>query len=187
MKHSLRPRKPANLPESVHHQLNIHALAASAAGVGMLALTTPAEARIMYTPTHHVIAEGGHYRLDVNHDGITDFTLQAQISPLLKRCSMRFNEQLQVWMQLTLLSRLMLAPTAWAGSKYKVLYAFKGGNDGIGPQGNLVFDTAGNLYGTTTEGGDTTNCYRLGRTAIGNTAASINSMAVRAEGRQAAA
>jgi len=46
----------------------------------MLALTTPAEARIMYTPTHHVIAEGGHYRLDVNHDGIIDFTLQAQIS-----------------------------------------------------------------------------------------------------------
>jgi hypothetical protein len=80
VKHSLPPRKTANLPDSVHQQLNMYALAARAAGVGMLALAVPAEARIVYTPTHHVIAEGGHYRLDVNHDGITDFTLQAQIT-----------------------------------------------------------------------------------------------------------
>jgi uncharacterized repeat protein (TIGR03803 family) len=53
---------------------------------------------------------------------------------------------------------LMLAPAGWAGSKYKVLYVFQGGNDGIDPHGNLVFDTAGNLYGTTTEGGGITNC-----------------------------
>jgi hypothetical protein len=58
----------------------MYALAASAAGVGILALAEPTEARIVYTPTHHVIMEGGHYRLDINHDGITDFTLQAQIT-----------------------------------------------------------------------------------------------------------
>ena len=80
MKRSLRPRKTASLPESVQQQLNTYALAASAAGVGILALAVPAEARIVYTPTHHVIAEGGHYLLDINHDGITDFTLQAQIT-----------------------------------------------------------------------------------------------------------
>lgn len=80
MKQSLRLRNPANLPESVHQQLNMYALAASAAGVGILALAAPAEARISYTPAHHVIAEGGHYRLDINRDGITDFTLQAQIT-----------------------------------------------------------------------------------------------------------
>jgi uncharacterized repeat protein (TIGR03803 family) len=36
------------------------------------------------------------------------------------------------------------------------LYAFqhRGGKDGHLPQGGLVFDTAGNLYGTTSEGGD---------------------------------
>ena len=34
-----------------------------------------------------------------------------------------------------------------------VLYAFKGGQDGSGPQGFLIFDTAGSLYGTTTAGG----------------------------------
>jgi uncharacterized repeat protein (TIGR03803 family) len=34
-----------------------------------------------------------------------------------------------------------------------VLYSFTGGNDGFGPGGGLVFDTAGNLYGTTPDGG----------------------------------
>jgi len=58
----------------------MYAQAASAAGVGILALAVPAQARIVYTATHHVIAEGGSYSLDVNHDGIIDFTLQAQIT-----------------------------------------------------------------------------------------------------------
>ena len=34
-----------------------------------------------------------------------------------------------------------------------VLYNFTGGNDGFGPGGGVVFDTAGNLYGTTPDGG----------------------------------
>ena len=34
-----------------------------------------------------------------------------------------------------------------------VLYSFTGGNDGISPYGGLVFDKAGNLYGTTAYGG----------------------------------
>jgi uncharacterized repeat protein (TIGR03803 family) len=45
----------------------------------------------------------------------------------------------------------MLAPGSWAASNYKTLHAFKGGADGGNPQGDLVFDTAGNLYGTTTD------------------------------------
>jgi uncharacterized repeat protein (TIGR03803 family) len=35
----------------------------------------------------------------------------------------------------------------------KVLYSFRGGSDGALPFGNLVFDAAGNLYGTTSIGG----------------------------------
>jgi hypothetical protein len=34
-----------------------------------------------------------------------------------------------------------------------VLYNFTGGSDGAAPSGNLVFDSAGNLYGTTGSGG----------------------------------
>jgi uncharacterized repeat protein (TIGR03803 family) len=39
-----------------------------------------------------------------------------------------------------------------------LLYSFAGGIDGGGPNGNLVFDRAGNLYGVTGEGGDSPNC-----------------------------
>jgi uncharacterized repeat protein (TIGR03803 family) len=48
---------------------------------------------------------------------------------------------------------LMLAPGAWASYKYKTLYKFKGGKDGKAPFAGLIFDAAGNLYGTTAEGG----------------------------------
>jgi uncharacterized repeat protein (TIGR03803 family) len=34
-----------------------------------------------------------------------------------------------------------------------VLHSFEGGNDGSGPGAGLTFDSAGNLYGTTSEGG----------------------------------
>ena len=34
----------------------------------------------------------------------------------------------------------------------QVLYRFAGGDDGAYPQGGVVFDTAGNLYGTTAAG-----------------------------------
>jgi uncharacterized repeat protein (TIGR03803 family) len=46
-----------------------------------------------------------------------------------------------------------LTPTGngWTSS---VLYAFSGGADGGTPQAGLVFDSAGNLYGTTSCGGD---------------------------------
>lgn len=37
---------------------------------------------------------------------------------------------------------------------YTVLYSFSGGRDGGHPEGTLAVDTKGNLYGTTTEGGD---------------------------------
>jgi hypothetical protein len=44
--------------------------------------------------------------------------------------------------------------------KEKVLYSFKGRKDGQLPVGSIVFDSAGNLYGATTQGG-ATNCSPL--------------------------
>ncbi len=67
------PRTPFKLSDSLHRRLEMYALAASAAGVGVLALAQPAEAKVVYTPAHHVILRRSHFALDSNHDGITDF------------------------------------------------------------------------------------------------------------------
>jgi hypothetical protein len=46
MKPSLRPpRTPSIISDSIHQQLNLYALAATAAGIGMLAIAQPAEGR----------------------------------------------------------------------------------------------------------------------------------------------
>jgi uncharacterized repeat protein (TIGR03803 family) len=53
---------------------------------------------------------------------------------------------------------LMLAHSAGAANKEKVLYSFTGGNDGGDPAAALAFDKAGNLYGTTVFGGTGAAC-----------------------------
>jgi hypothetical protein len=75
MKWSVEPRNAARLSESLNRHLSQYALAASAAGVGILALAQPAEAKIVYTKTHLVIAGAERYNLDLNHDKITDFSV----------------------------------------------------------------------------------------------------------------
>jgi hypothetical protein len=69
-----RPRTPLKLSESIHHQLNAYALAATAAGVGMLALAQPAEGEVVYTRANEVIPPNSIYNLRLNHKN-TDFTL----------------------------------------------------------------------------------------------------------------
>ncbi|HKS72568.1 MAG TPA: choice-of-anchor tandem repeat GloVer-containing protein [Terriglobales bacterium] len=49
-----------------------------------------------------------------------------------------------------------LSPAGGGTWIYSVLYTFTGGRNGYGPLGTLVLDSAGNLYGTTREGGDPT-------------------------------
>jgi len=69
-------RKTANLSGATHQRLKMYALAASATGVGTLALTSPAAGKIVYTPAQQQIPPGfgtGLY-LDLNHDGINDFS-----------------------------------------------------------------------------------------------------------------
>jgi uncharacterized repeat protein (TIGR03803 family) len=46
-----------------------------------------------------------------------------------------------------------LAPNGSGGYTESVLYSFGSGNDGAIPQGGLITDSAGNFYGTTSEGG----------------------------------
>ena len=47
---------------------------AGAAGIGILALPQSAEARVVYTATNTVLT-GAPIQIDLNHDGITDFSL----------------------------------------------------------------------------------------------------------------
>jgi uncharacterized repeat protein (TIGR03803 family) len=48
-----------------------------------------------------------------------------------------------------------LAPNPDGTWTESILYSFTGGADGAGPQAGLIFDAAGNLYGTTYSGGST--------------------------------
>jgi hypothetical protein len=54
----------------------MYALAASAAGVGVLALAQSAEAKIVYTKTDKRIIAWVPFHLDLNHEGIADFDLK---------------------------------------------------------------------------------------------------------------
>ena len=73
-----RVQKTASLPNSLQRQLNLYALAASAAGVSMLALAQPASARIVYTPAHTKLSPNHVLSLDLNHDRVNDFALFIQ-------------------------------------------------------------------------------------------------------------
>jgi uncharacterized repeat protein (TIGR03803 family) len=55
-----------------------------------------------------------------------------------------------------------LSPNGSGGWTARVLHNFSGFGDGGSPNGNLVLDAAGNIFGTTPTGGDKTACNRHG-------------------------
>jgi hypothetical protein len=76
MQHRFRtPRTNPQLSSLLHHKLNAYALGA-AAGAAVLSITPLASAEIIFTPVNGSIAEGSKFALDLNHDGIVDFTLE---------------------------------------------------------------------------------------------------------------
>ncbi|MGC1373362.1 MAG: hypothetical protein WA824_14600, partial [Candidatus Sulfotelmatobacter sp.] len=80
MKRSPRSRVPSPLPGSIQQHLSTYALAAGAAGVGLLAMAQPSFAEVVYTPADVTIGRNGIYSLDVNQDGTTDFILMETVS-----------------------------------------------------------------------------------------------------------
>jgi len=72
-----------SLYESVHRQLKTCAFTAIV-GVACLALAPPSEAKVVYTPANVIIRST--YNLDVNNDGVTDFTIQ-NIGKFTNRCN----------------------------------------------------------------------------------------------------
>jgi hypothetical protein len=63
---------------TLRQHLNRFAIATIVVGVGLLALALPAEAQIVYTPTNITIGLNSSYNLDVNNDGVTDFTITTE-------------------------------------------------------------------------------------------------------------
>jgi hypothetical protein len=76
MKHSSSQSNQSFRLPDFDHRLNMYAVAASAAGVSMLALAEPAEGKIIYTKANKTIGLKDTLRLDLNHDGIADFDLK---------------------------------------------------------------------------------------------------------------
>ena len=73
MNRSPRPARVASvLSPSLNRQLNSYALAAAAAGMGMLT-AKPGEAKVIYVPTHVVLTSHESFNFDLNGDGHMDF------------------------------------------------------------------------------------------------------------------
>lgn len=70
-------RAPFPFSPTLLKNLNAYALTSTAAGVAALAVA-PAAAEVVYTPAHQEIQQnqgGVGFLLDLNHDGINDFTI----------------------------------------------------------------------------------------------------------------
>lgn len=63
------------LSENLNKKLLSYAAAAGAAGVGILGAVQPAEAEVVYTPANTPILVNHPLPLDLNNDGLVDFTL----------------------------------------------------------------------------------------------------------------
>jgi hypothetical protein len=111
----------------------MYALAATAAGVGMLALAQPAEGRIVYTKAHKQIGSGTVFHLDLNHDGKADFDLKDTFFVSSYFSSARIftvpdGPKNQVWGH-TFLQRYAFASALYAGVR-------------IGPKGQFLRGSA---------------------------------------------
>ncbi len=64
-------RQASNLTDRLNQRLLAYTTTAAAAGVSVMAMTQPADAKVVYTPTNRVISSDS--RLDLNNDGIPDY------------------------------------------------------------------------------------------------------------------
>jgi uncharacterized repeat protein (TIGR03803 family) len=61
-----------------------------------------------------------------------------------------------------------MSPPASGGTwHFSILHSFTGGTDGRVPFANLIFDSAGNIYGTTAYGGNSADCVPRGLNGCG--------------------
>lgn len=89
------------LNRRLDHRLLGYAAAATAAGVGTMALSQPSQAEVVYTPTNQQIKLGTTLSLDLNNDGVTDFFIRNLYAVCIetsarKECSNFIDQSLQV-------------------------------------------------------------------------------------------
>lgn len=70
-----RGRSRIRINPKLEKQLGMYLAAASAAGVGLLAVSTPAEAKVVYKPANITVPFDTPTNIDLNGDGIADVTL----------------------------------------------------------------------------------------------------------------
>ena len=75
MRHTLNQSKRVFKICEFERQLTCYALAAATAGVGALA-SQECDAEIVYTKAHRQLTANTTLKLDLNHDGIADFSLK---------------------------------------------------------------------------------------------------------------
>lgn len=74
---SITKHQAKSLSLALEHRLSAYAKAASAAGVGMLALAQPAPAKIVFTPVHQKLPINQDFYIDLNHNGTNEFGFRA--------------------------------------------------------------------------------------------------------------
>jgi len=135
--HKMRSFRPGEFEQ----QLNWYALAAAAAGVGILACQA-AEAEIVYTKAHRQITPNSTIKLDLNHDGIADFSLKDTFNVATFTSSGRLyalpvGQKNQVWGHAV--SRRAYASALFGGAR-------------VGPKGQFL-PGSGMMAATTFNGG----------------------------------
>jgi hypothetical protein len=70
-----RPRAATRINPKLEKKLGMYLASASAAGVGLMALSNTAEAKVVYTPANITILINSAQPIDINGDGVTDATI----------------------------------------------------------------------------------------------------------------
>jgi hypothetical protein len=159
-KDGARKRKQGSirLAPEVERSLAAYASAAAAAGVSVAAMAAPADAKIIYTPTHTTIGLHQSVPLDLNHDGHADFSfsyaLYASFGPLALRCASRRSSGCalpsnQVWGQGAASARFASALPAGFKVRPDKAYFQQGRGTFVGSMAGVYFGR----YGSTSQSG----------------------------------
>jgi len=69
-------RPSALINPELEKKLGVYLAAAGAASLGLMTVSTPAEAKVVYTPAHITVTLNSSNPIDLNGDGIADLTIQ---------------------------------------------------------------------------------------------------------------